>query len=210
MEGPDDRHAVWLEVISVLLIALTAVLTAWSAFESSKWGGVMSIRFSEANAARTESVRASNEANAEITVDVSIFTSYANAVAAGDDDLATFYYDRFPDRLAVATDAWLATDPLESPDAPGSPFDMEEYHLEATDRADDLAATADQRSRQARQANQRGDNYTIVSVFFATVILLSALSTKVDRWRVQLALMVGAAVILVATSAVLATYPIEI
>lgn len=199
-----------IELISVILIALTAVFTAWSAFESSKWGGVMSIDFSAANAARTESVRASDEANRQITVDVGLFTSYADALAAGEDDLADFYRERFPDRLGVATDAWLATNPLEEPGAPASPFDMDEYRLDASDEAARLADEADQKSADARQANQRGDNYTITSVFFASAILFAALSSKLRAPRLGVGLLVLAAVIFVATAVVIASYPVEI
>jgi hypothetical protein len=199
-----------IELISVILIALTAVFTAWSAFESSKWGGVMSIDFSAANAARTESVRASDEANRQITVDVGLFTSYADALAADEDDLADFYQERFPDRLGVATDAWLATDPLDSPGAPASPFDMEEYRLEASDEAARLAAEADEKAADARQANQRGDNYTITSVFFATAILFAALSSKLRAARLGVGLLALAAMVFVTTAVVIATYPVEI
>jgi hypothetical protein len=209
-EQPESPWAPRLELAGVLLIALTAVLTAWSAFESSKWSGVMAIRFNEAGAARTESVRNSNQANAQIAIDVNLFANYADAIAADETDLADFYRDRFPDRLATAVDAWLATDPLQSPDAPGSPFEMDEYQVEAQANAADLEARADRRSAQARDANQTSDNYTITSVFFATAILLSALSTKVGRQSLQVGMLVGAAVLLVGTAAVIATYPIEI
>jgi hypothetical protein len=199
-----------LELIGVLLIALTAVLTAWSAFESSKWSGVMAIRFNEAGAARTESVRNSNEANAQIAVDVNLFANYVAAVAEDETELADFHRERFPDRLATAVDAWLATEPLESPDAPSSPFDMDEYQVVAQANAADLAARADRRSTQARDANQTGDDYTITSVFFATAILLAALSSKVGRQSFQIWMITGAAVLLIGTAAVIATYPVEI
>lgn len=209
----DDGSRSWkerLELITVLMIALTAVFTAWSAFESSKWGGVMAIRFNEAGAARTESVRLSNQANQQIAIDVGLFTNYADAVAADQTELAEFYADRFTDRLAPAVDAWLATEPLQSPDAPKSPFEMEEYQVPAEVEAATLSATADRRSDEARDANQTGDNYTITSVFFASSILLAALSPKVTQRYLQLVLLTGAAILLVGTAVVLSTYPVEI
>lgn len=209
-EQPGSRWTFRLELIGVLLVALTAVLTAWSAFQSSKWSGVMAIRFNEAGAARTESVRNSNQANQQIAVDVNLFANFADAVAADDTRLADFYRERFPDRLATAVDAWLATDPLESSDAPASPFDMGEYQVEAQADAEDLETTANQRSTQARKANQTSDDYTITSVFFATAILLSALASKVGRQAFQIGMLAGAAVLLFGTAAVIATFPIEI
>jgi hypothetical protein len=199
-----------VELLSVLLVALTAVLTAWSAFEASKWGGVMSIRFADAGAARTESVRATNLATQQTAIDVGLFTDYADAVARDDSRLATFLRDRFPDRLAVATDAWEATEPLTTPGAPATPFDMEEYVVEARDRAADLERQADDLAEQARDANQRGDNYTLTTIFLATVLLLAALSAKVDSSRLQRSLLGLAAVIFVVVAVVIGTFPVEV
>lgn len=207
VERAWDRR---VEVVTVLLVALTAVLTAWSAFEASKWGGVMSIHFAEAGAARTESVRYANLASRQTTIDVGLFTQYAGAVTGEDDQLATFLRDRFPDRLAVAADAWEATRPLVDPDAPPTPFDMPEYQLDAADRATELEREADELAARARQANQRGDNYTITTIFLATVLLLAALSSKVDSRRLQLSLLGLAAAIFVVIGIVVATYPVEI
>ena len=205
--------SVWdrrIELLSVALIALTAVIAAWSAFQSAKWGGVMSIRFSEAAASRTESTRESNVANRQVVVDVALFTSFADAVASDDEELADFYLERFPERLAVAAEAWLATDPLESPDAPASPFDMPEYVLEAESNAEELEQRAEERSTAAREANQRSDNYTVTSIFFATVLLLAALSVKVDDRVLQRSLLGAAAIVFVCTAVVIATFPVEV
>lgn len=199
-----------VELLSVLLVALTAVLTAWSAFEASKWGGVMSIRFAEAGAARTESVRAANQATQQTAIDVGLFTDYADAVARNDERLAAFLSDRFPDRLAVATDAWEATRPLVTPDAPATPFEMPEYVVEAREQAEDLELDADDLAAQAREANQRGDNFTITTIFLATVLLLAALSAKIDSPRLQRSLLGIAAAIFVVTGVVIATFPVEI
>lgn len=209
-EAARSQLANRLELLGVLLIALTAVLTAWSAFQSSKWSGVMAIRFNEAGAARTESVRNSDIASGQLSIDVGLFTEFADAVAGDQAELADFYRARFPERLTTAVDAWLATDPLDSPGAPSSPFEMAEYELDAREQAADLEATAERRSTQARDANQTGDDYTVTSVAFATVILLAALSGKVDQRHLQIGLLVGAFVLFLGTVGVIATFPIEI
>lgn len=201
------RH---VELISVLLVALTAVLTAWSAFEASKWGGVMSTRFAEAGAARTEAVRSANLASQQTAIDIGLFTEYTGAVARADDRFASFLRDRFPDRLAVAVDAWLATDPLTNPDAPATPFEMEQYVVEAREQAEDLERVAEDRAQAARDANQRGDNYTATTIFLATVLLLAALSTKVSSRRLQFSLLGIAAGIFLITCIVIATFPVEV
>lgn len=65
----------------MIVLSVTAVLTAWSGFESSKWGGEMSIAFSQASTARIESARFDAQADAERAFDLNVFGVYVQAVA---------------------------------------------------------------------------------------------------------------------------------
>jgi len=49
-------------LLEATLLAVAAILTAWSAFEVTKWGGVQADSYSRAGAARTEAVGASTRA----------------------------------------------------------------------------------------------------------------------------------------------------
>ena len=42
------------EIAGVFLLSVVAVLTAWCGFQASKWGGEMSIAFSQASSARIQ------------------------------------------------------------------------------------------------------------------------------------------------------------
>jgi hypothetical protein len=209
---PDSDESRWgftLELFAVLLMSLTAIATAWTGFQSSKWSGIMSIRFSEAAASRTESVRWSNTAAQEVNLDVSVFVAWVEATAVGNDDLAEFVRDRFPARLQVATDAWLDTDPLGDPSAPTSPFVMDEYAHEAAEEAVRLERLAETKSTEAREANQRSDNYILTTIVFASVIFFAALSSKLRDREARIALLSVAGVAFVGAVAVVLSFPIQ-
>jgi hypothetical protein len=53
----------WAEIVAVVLLALAALLTAWSGYEAARWGGDQSLRFGEASARRVDSVRAAARAD---------------------------------------------------------------------------------------------------------------------------------------------------
>ena len=55
----------WLDIMAVFVLSITAVLTAWCGFEASKWGGEMSIAFSQASSARVQATSAEGEARDE-------------------------------------------------------------------------------------------------------------------------------------------------
>ena len=60
----SQRPAVdWLELAAVLLLAVTAIMTAWTGFQSSKWSGAMSISFAQASTARIDAARLEGVAN---------------------------------------------------------------------------------------------------------------------------------------------------
>ena len=191
----------WRELIAVALLSITTILTAWSGFQSSKWGGAMSISFSQASSARIAAARADGDANRKVTVQVGLFTQWLQAATTDDTALMTLLVDRFPEPLASVFPVWLATDPLTNPDAPSSPFVMPEYKVPELADAAAYDATADAKFAQALDDNARGDNYTLLTVAFASVLFFSAISGRMRSRRSQWALLgIGLVVFAVATS----------
>jgi hypothetical protein len=209
MTSPNgDRSTYRFEVMVAALMALTTLLAAWSGFQSTKWSGIMAIRFNEAGALRSESLRSSNLAATQRAVDVGLFTRWVDAYADGNQELVEFYEQRFPERLGVAVDAWVATEPLTSPDAPSSPFAMTEYRLEAEEEAEELVERAGAKAAEALRANQNGDNYVLTAVLFASVLLFAGIGSKLASPRVRIAMGALAAVTLVAGAVIVFTMPI--
>jgi hypothetical protein len=180
-----DRATGLQEIIAVVLLAVTAILTAWSGFESSKWGGAMSISFSQASSARIEAARHDSDAVTRQAIQVGLFTQWVQAVGANDTKVSDFISARFPEPLATAFKDWVATHPLTNPSAPRSPFDMPSYKI--PDRAAAAAADsrADAKFQTALRYNQRGDNYTVLTVLFAVVLFFAAMSTRITSYAVR-------------------------
>jgi len=195
------------ELVAVILLAVTAILTAWTGFQASKWSGAMSISFSQASAARIEAGRLEGTANRKQTIQVSLFTQWLDAYQGGDQELADFLEARFPEPLATAFPQWVADEPLQNPDAAPTPFDMPAYVIPELAQAQQADERADERFARALVYNQRGDNYTLLTVAFAVVLFLGALSGRMRQQRAQwLLLGVGAVGSLVLTG-VLLSFP---
>lgn len=85
-----------------------------------------------------------------------MFTNWINAFAEDKQELADFYEERFTPELAVAFEAWGATDPGDNPDAPTSPVSMPEYKSSLAEEAERLeAGLGNLRGRRCGQPNQR-------------------------------------------------------
>jgi hypothetical protein len=194
-------------MIAVIVLATTTILTAWSAFQASKWSGAMSIAFSEASSARIEASRLDGAGNVRISNHIGLFTQWAAAVGAGDEPLSEFLVERFPEPLATAHRDWLATGLAGAGPPAGSPFDMPSYVLPEKVEAEARSARAAERFEAALMNNQRGDNYTILTVLFASVLFFTAMSSRVRSSRSQLALLGIAMALGLAGVVLLVTFP---
>jgi hypothetical protein len=116
--GGDGPAGSRVEVVATVILAVAAVATAWSGYQASRWHGEQAIAFSRANAARVESTRAADLANAQTEIDVATFTQWVDAYARHETQLASFYRRRFRSEFQPAVAAWIATYPLKNAKAP--------------------------------------------------------------------------------------------
>ncbi|MFO7571465.1 MAG: hypothetical protein R6W48_02550 [Gaiellaceae bacterium] len=204
-----SRAENWLELVATLLIAVAAVATAWSGYQSARWSGEQAKAYSRANAARLESTRASALANTQTQIDVAIFTQWVDAFALEQKELADFYFARFREEFRPAIDAWIATKPRVDPDAPLTPFAMPEYQLEAQVEADRLEEQATAEAQDAGTFNQRSDNYVLAVVLFASSLFFAGISTRLPTTRSRMAILVLGCVVFLATLGWVASFPVN-
>ncbi len=216
-----------VELISTIVLAIAVVLTAWSAFQAAKWGGIQSIRFSEAGATRTESTRFSTFAGQQAQIDVTLFVDWITAldsdIRAGlttQDTSATVYrptpgtvsgflFLRMRDEFVPALQAWLATDPFHNPDAAATPFEMPEYQLASAVEAERLRVEADDKASKARQANRNSDTYVVTTVLVAAVLFFAGVSSKMALRQNRILVLSLGVIVLIGAAVVVATLPIE-
>jgi len=198
----------WIEIISAVLISLATVGSAWCAYQSALWAGEMMTSFNLADAARAESVRMSNRALQLTTIDVNLFTEFVAAYSNGNQDLADFLLTRFRPEMKLAAEAWIETQPLINPETTATPFDMPEYQSAAQTDADRLLKEAAEHLEDARTANERSDQYILLTVIFASVLFFGGISTKFNSIRIQFSLVALGSLMFVILLIFVVTFPI--
>jgi len=204
---PGDRR---LEILSVVLLALAALSTAWASYQSARWHGEQAQAQTRGTASRLESTRASGVANREGQIDVAVFIQWVDARARGETNLEAFYEARFREEFVPAFEAWIAAEPFTNPDAPLSPFAMPEYDLEATRQAARLEAQATAASEEAREDIQRADNYVLAVVLFASALFFAGISTKLGTPTARATILALGYLIFLATVVWIATFPVSV
>ena len=174
-----------LEIVSAILMSIATVSSAWCAYQSAKWGGEQAFYLSEAAGMGRESARNMVQAGQVETLDAAMFMEYIRALSESNSDLANFLYQRFRPELTTATDAWLALEPLQNPEAPASPFEMTEYKIAEQEEAKRLNEAVYSKINEARYANGISDNYILFTVIFASVLFFAGIATKFQSRRLK-------------------------
>jgi hypothetical protein len=169
----------------VLLLSIASLAAAWCGYQASEWSGKQSNAFSQADARRIDATHTLTSAYIYAVGDSGLFNGWAEAYLAGDQTMMQFYRNRFSDEMETALVAWLAKDPLNNPDAPGSPISMPEYRLAEVQRASELEAEANQLFLEGQKANETSDSYVLTTVIFATVLFFAGLATKVSGFAAR-------------------------
>ncbi|WP_347350462.1 hypothetical protein [Intrasporangium sp.] len=197
--GVDPR-----ELMAVVLLSVTAVFTAWAGFQSSSWSGATSIAFNQSSSARAESAHQEATADKRQALQVSLFVQWFQAHSLGNARMEDFIERRFPAPLDAAFDAWIATRPDTNADAPPTPFAMPQYVLPEVAAAEQASQRADRLFADGLNASSRADNYTLLTVLYASVLFFAGMSAKVrSRWAQWSLVWVGSAIFLLATGFIL-------
>jgi hypothetical protein len=199
-----------VELFSTILLAVAAVTTAWSTYQSTQWRGETAVDYSKATAARIESSEAATRAGQLTQIDIATFVQWIDADLTGNDELASFYRRRFRPEFQPAFDAWVATSPKTNPDAPLTPFAMPQYKLAEAEHSSQLNAQAGVHAGEAEVANQRADNYVLAVVLLASSLFFAGISTKLHSLRQREALLALGWLMFLGTAIWLLTSPISI
>jgi hypothetical protein len=197
----------WLTITEAILLAVVAVLAAWSGFASAKWSTHSSLDLAKASAARTEANRADYEAANLETFDSSMFDAWFTAYVAHDKAAMRVAEDRFRPVYLAAFKAWLATHPFTNPNAPKGPSYMPQYKLPEIAQANAFDAQASNYYSLGEAAGANADGYVRTTVYLATVLFLVGISGHFKVRAARIGLISIAGVILVFSCISLITAP---
>jgi hypothetical protein len=199
-----------VELLAAILLSAATVVTAWSAYQATRWSGEQAASYTTASARRTESVRASTLVNRQILIDVSTFLDWIDATGEGDEVLAANIHERMRAEFLPAFDTWLVSGEPGEGIPPGTPFTLPEYTLEAQEEADRLEAEASAAFHEGAEANQISDNFVLAAVLFASVLFFAGLAGTFDSLRAQVLLLSLGAVTFLVGAAIVVTLPQDV
>lgn len=165
----------------------------------------MSISFSQASSARVQAGDAASQARDARQWDLTIWVQWVLADGRDDAALRSYVQERFSAELRTAFEQWEANGR-----AANGPFATKAYVPEGQVRADQLNHRADTEFARALETNQLSDDYTLLTVLFALVLFLTAISQRELQDWARTTLLVTALVGAAGGVVLLALFPIDL
>ncbi len=186
-----------VEQVIAIMLGLAAMITAWTAFQSSQLGDKVQESFSEGIRSSDQASQEYNTAIATDNQDQAIFLEYAKALVAEDEVTATYIQESLMSpELAAAVEWWI-----EQPDdtGPDSPFVEENPNWDDSSwtTAADLDVEAQQYFDSARQADADGDEFDLLEVIVTLSLFLFGIASLVRQQKIQVGLATVGGIILI-------------
>jgi hypothetical protein len=179
------------------MLGLAAVVTAWSAFQSSQLGDKVQESFSEGIRLSDQASQQFNTAIATDNRDQALFLEYAKALVAEDEVTATYISESLMSPELLAAVEWWVEQPDDS--GPVSPFVEENPNWDNTSWAE--AAELDEEAQQyfdtAKDSDSEGDKFDLLEVIVTLALFLFGVASLVRQQRIQVGLALVGGVILV-------------
>ncbi|MGA3212659.1 MAG: hypothetical protein ABSD20_15240 [Terriglobales bacterium] len=196
-----------IEILEAVVLAVVAVATAWSGYQAAKWDALSAKQYNVASRTMVVSQEQDTLAGQDRLYDIVTFNAWVFAKLAGRDKLTDFYQRRFRPEYASAFDAWWKLDPVNNPAAPPGPIFMPEYANAHSQESAKLAAEAKTYFEEGVSMRENGDRYVKVTVFLATVLLLTALGQRFEIFGPRVAVVLIALLLLVISTYWVLTLP---
>ena len=180
-----------LEVVAVILLGLATIGSAWCGYQASRWNGEQGDLTRQASDLDVESARLTGIATQRVAYDAGVLADYAQAVAAGEDDLAGFYREALVrPKFLPLLDLW--EEEVEAGRTPVNLFEDDAYLSSQYAESQAVKAEAEERTRLSQAAGRTGDSYVLTTIFFAVALFFAGVTSSFRLTGVRVLLLVGA------------------
>ena len=193
-----DRRTKIIEIIEVSVLSVVAILTAWSGYQGTKWGGLQSMLYAQASSIRLQADELGDPRRARSSSPTPR-SSRRGCEAHHTDDrsLEAELERRFSPEYASAFHDWLAHGSLHAtrtprPDPPRCRGSRRPSCTQAAQMNDQAGALL----TEGTDARDTANEYVRATVLFASVLLLVAIAQRFSIHGVRIAANVLALVLL--------------
>jgi hypothetical protein len=196
-----------IEIITVALLALATVGSAWSAFQVSRWNGVETDEARTSASFRIDASREYALATQTVAYDAASVSQYAQAVSTDNANLQLFIRETIvrPAFLPIL-DSWEAQ--IAEGELPTNLLQNQEYLDALLEPSRDLDAKALAATVASEEAGDIADDYIRLTLFFASALFFAGITASFRTRLPKLLLIVAAGATLAVAGSLLVSYPV--
>jgi hypothetical protein len=176
---------------AAILLAITALATAWSSYQASVWGGIQSASYTRSAILRGKASQANDEIARSRLLDAALFSRWLEADADHKPRVRAVYEAHFRPEFRAAFERWRRSGVVNQ--GTTTPFDSPGYESPRTGEAARYAADAARVLDAGERANATSDRYVFFTVTLASVLFFAGAVRPVIAPKFR------AAVLLIAT-----------
>lgn len=205
VKDPVERA---LEVLTVVLLGVATVASAWCAYQASRWNGIETDEAQATTEARVEQARLFATGTQVGSYDSNVLVAYAQAVAADQPALAEFVRTTLMrPEFAPVLETW--EEEVEADTAQLSPIPAnEDYIATLFAGADAAEQSAVDAAARAAEAGSNAEAYLLTTLFMASALFFAGVVSSFESRGQRIALLTMSMVMLAAGAARIVELPI--
>jgi hypothetical protein len=204
----DEHKRKLIELVTVVILGVATVASAWCAYQSSRWNDVETSEARDATDLRVEQSRVYSQATTTIVYDSTVVAAFAAAVSSNDTKLQNFFRQSLiRDGFKPVLERWRVQ--LDSGTAETSSLlEDQEYIDELFGPSAALDAEIKESSVRATEAGSNADGYLLTTLFMASALFFAGVVSSFKSRSPKVLLLMGAVMLLAVGAARIIDLPI--
>ena len=206
-ELEPPRASRLIEIVTVVLLAIATVGSAWSAYQVARWNGVETDEARSAGSSRIDASREYSLATQIVAYDAAAVSQFGQAVASGNEDLQEFLRETIiRPGFEPILQQWR--DEIDAGLVPTNLVENDDYLQELFAKSTELDAASLTASQLSEEAGDNADGYVRLTLFFATALFFAGITASFSSRTARLMLLSAASITVVIAIGLLASYPV--
>jgi hypothetical protein len=196
-----------IEILTVVLLAVATVGSAWSAYQVARWNGIETDEARSSGSLRIDASREYSLATQIVAYDAAAVGQFGQAVAAGNDDLEEFL------RATIIRPGFESIlqqwrDEIDAGMVPTNLLENDDYLRELFAASDELDAASLAATQRSEEAGDNADGYVRLTLFFATSLFFAGITASFSSRTARIMLLSAAGVTVAIAIGLLVSYPV--
>lgn len=193
--GPRRGESRMLETLAVVLLGVATIGSAWCGYQATRWNTKESDLARASSARQVESARLFGLAAQLASYDATTLSQYANAYAAGNENLMRFYRETIiRPALLPLLERWEQE--VATGNTPENLLQDQGYRDTQLGDFRQAEADAERLSVAAQAAGNEADAYVLTTLILASALFFAGLTTSFRVRFARLLLLVGASLLI--------------